>query len=167
MERQPVSKWVEVVSSPAGEFTVAATARGICAVGLPGSPAPGRADPGAGDVAREIARAGASQLAEYLAGRRWRFDLPLDAGGTEFQRAAWRVLADIAAGETITYGEQARRLGRPGAARAAGAANGANPVPIVVPCHRVVASTSLGGYAGGLALKIWLLDHERAATVCA
>lgn len=102
------------------------------------------------------------QLAEYFAGERQHFELTLDPHGTEFQRAAWQQLRGIAYGETITYGEQARRLGDARKSRAVGAANGRNPLPIVVPCHRVVgANGSLTGFAGGLDTKAWLLDHER------
>ena len=103
------------------------------------------------------------QLVEYFAGERTEFDLPLDPGGTEFQRSAWAELARIPFGETISYGEQARRLGDANKSRAVGAANGKNPLPIVVPCHRVVgANGQLTGFAGGLDTKAWLLDHEFA-----
>lgn len=82
--------------------------------------------------------------------------------GTPFQRAVWRALMDIPAGKTESYGEMARRLGKPGASRAVGLANGANPISIVVPCHRVIgASGKLTGYGGGLWRKQWLLEHER------
>ncbi len=107
----------------------------------------------------------AEQLQEYFAGTRQRFALPLDLGGTEFQRRAWLALAEIPYGETRSYGEQARRLGVPRAARAVGAANGANPLPIVLPCHRLVgADGSLTGFGGGLDTKRWLLQHEGATT---
>lgn len=103
------------------------------------------------------------QLAEYFAGERTEFDLPLDPVGTDFQRSAWAELARIPFGETISYGEQARRLGDANKSRAVGAANGRNPLPIVVPCHRVVgANGKLTGFAGGLDTKAWLLDHEFA-----
>src|SRR3954471_18206117 len=101
------------------------------------------------------------QLREYFAGERTRFILSLRMEGTEFQRAVWRALLDIEYGETISYGELARRIGRPGASRAVGLANGRNPVSIVVPCHRVVGSTgSLTGYGGGMERKRFLLDLE-------
>jgi methylated-DNA-[protein]-cysteine S-methyltransferase len=106
--------------------------------------------------------AAVAQLAEYFAGTRTEFHVPLDPEGTEFQRAAWQVLRTIPYGETMSYGEQAGRLGDPNKARAVGAANGRNPISIIVPCHRVVgASGSLTGFAGGLAAKAWLLGHER------
>lgn len=93
--------------------------------------------------------------------------LRVDLGGTPFQRDVWAALRAIPAGTTTTYGELARRIGRPRAVRAVGAANGANPVSIVVPCHRVVGKDGLRGYAGGLARKEWLLAHERAVTPAA
>jgi methylated-DNA-[protein]-cysteine S-methyltransferase len=103
-----------------------------------------------------------AQLAEYFAGTRRTFDLALDPAGTDFQLRAWTALRTIPYGQTISYGEQAAELGEPGAARAVGAANGRNPLSIVVPCHRVVAASgALTGFAGGLDTKAWLLDHER------
>jgi methylated-DNA-[protein]-cysteine S-methyltransferase len=107
-------------------------------------------------------RAAAAQLEEYFAGTRIAFDLPLALGGTEFQRRVWNALLEVGYGETTTYGALARRLGSPAAVRAVGAANGANPVSIVVPCHRIVgADGRLTGYGGGLWRKEWLLAHER------
>jgi len=103
----------------------------------------------------------ADQLDEYFAGSRVEFDLPLDPDGTAFQQDAWKALRTIPFGETISYGEQARRLGDKNKSRAVGAANGKNPIPIVVPCHRVVGSNGhLTGFAGGIEIKAWLLDHE-------
>ena len=101
------------------------------------------------------------QLAAYFAGERLEFDLPLDACGTPFQRRVWQALTEIPYGGTSTYGEIARRLGRPRAARAVGGANHRNPLPVVVPCHRVIgAGGSLTGYAGGLRIKRFLLELE-------
>ncbi|MFC2991203.1 methylated-DNA--[protein]-cysteine S-methyltransferase [Halomonas tibetensis] len=100
------------------------------------------------------------QVLAYLDGRRRSFSLPLAPGGSDFQRQVWAALLRIPWGETRTYGELARRLGREGAARAVGAANGANPLPLLIPCHRVVAASGLGGYSGGLALKRRLLEME-------
>jgi len=103
----------------------------------------------------------ARQLDQYFAGERTEFDLPLAPIGTEFQQQAWTALRSIPFGETISYGEQARRLGDKNKSRAVGAANGRNPIPIVVPCHRVVGSNGhLTGFAGGLGVKAWLLEHE-------
>ena len=101
------------------------------------------------------------QLDEYFAGERTAFDIAVDLEGTRFQVAAWRSLAQIPFGSTTTYGRQAATLGIPTAARAIGAANGANPVCIVLPCHRVIGSDgSLTGFGGGLEVKQWLLEHE-------
>lgn len=101
------------------------------------------------------------ELSEYAAGRRTTFDLPLAFGGSEWQKAVWRELTRIPFGETRSYGEIADNLGRPGAARAVGAANAANHLPLVVPCHRVIsADGTLGGFNGGLHLKTRLLEHE-------
>jgi len=103
-------------------------------------------------------------LDAYFADGATTFDLPLDLRGSAFQRAVWVALRAIPPGETITYAELARRIGRPGAARAVGSAVARNPVSIVVPCHRVVGSDgSLTGYAGGVERKQWLLAHEREA----
>lgn len=104
------------------------------------------------------------QLAEYFAGERRSFALPLRPKGTAFQQRVWRVLAEVPFGATASYGELARRAGE-GSARAVGAANARNPFTIVWPCHRVVgADGTLTGYAGGLDRKAWLLDFERALT---
>ncbi|WP_111655447.1 methylated-DNA--[protein]-cysteine S-methyltransferase [Isoalcanivorax indicus] len=104
------------------------------------------------------------QLAEYFAGQRTRFELPLAASGTPFQQQVWRRLCDIPFGATASYADIAARLDNPRAVRAVGAANGRNPLAIVVPCHRVIGRDgSLTGYAGGLARKRWLLAHEAAA----
>jgi methylated-DNA-[protein]-cysteine S-methyltransferase len=108
----------------------------------------------------------ARQLAEYFAGRRRRFDLKLAPEGTAFQRRVWRELTAIPYGETISYSELARRIGNARALRAVGLANGSNPLPIVIPCHRVIGSNgSLTGYGGGLAIKRALLDLERGQTL--
>jgi methylated-DNA-[protein]-cysteine S-methyltransferase len=103
------------------------------------------------------------ELKEYFAGKRRRFGFALAPEGTPFQRAVWREIGKVACGETITYAELARRAGRPGAARAAGAATGRNPVSVIVPCHRIVGSDGrLTGYAGGLPRKKALLALEGA-----
>jgi methylated-DNA-[protein]-cysteine S-methyltransferase len=103
----------------------------------------------------------AAQLDAYFAGERARFDVPLNAVGTDFQRRVWAALLEIPYGETISYGELARRIGNPNASRAVGLANGRNPISIIVPCHRVIgAKGDLTGYGGGLERKVWLLEHE-------
>jgi len=95
-------------------------------------------------------------------------DLPVETGGTEFQGKVWRALRTIPCGETWSYGDLARRIGKPSAVRAVGLANGSNPIAIVVPCHRVIGSDgSLTGYGGGLDRKRWLLTHEHAAAAAA
>lgn len=102
------------------------------------------------------------QLKEYFAGQRKKFEVPIDPMGTDFQKAVWKELSKVPYGKTINYGEQAKRLGKPNAARAVGAANGKNPIGIIVPCHRVIgASGSLTGFAGGLDKKKFLLELER------
>ena len=106
---------------------------------------------------------GRAELLEYFRGKRRAFDLPLDPRGTPFQRRVWEALAAVPYGETVTYGALARRAGSPKAVRAVGQANHRNPLPILLPCHRVVgADGSLTGYAGGLELKRFLLDLEGA-----
>jgi methylated-DNA-[protein]-cysteine S-methyltransferase len=116
------------------------------------------AQPGANAPLEE----GERQLGEYFAGKRTRFDLPLEPAGSEFQRSVWERLREIPFGSTWSYRELALRVGNPGAARAVGSANGRNPLCIFIPCHRVVrASGDLGGYAGGMERKAFLLGLER------
>jgi methylated-DNA-[protein]-cysteine S-methyltransferase len=104
----------------------------------------------------------AAQLADYFAGRRLAFDLPLTPVGTAFQQKVWRALRDIPYGRTTTYGEIATGLGQPTASRAVGLANGRNPIAVIVPCHRVIgANGTLTGFGGGLPRMRWLLEHER------
>ena len=104
----------------------------------------------------------AAQLAEYFTGRRRAFELPLEPRGTPFQRTVWDALLALPYGQTTSYGALARAIGQPDAVRAVGTANGANPLPIVIPCHRVIgADGSLTGYGGSLPVKRWLLALER------
>ncbi|MBL9032058.1 MAG: methylated-DNA--[protein]-cysteine S-methyltransferase [Phycisphaerae bacterium] len=125
----------------------------------PHTPPADRSDPDAKRLLDLVQR----QLDDYFAGTRRTFDLPLAPRGTPFQRAVWDALREIPFGTTLSYGALARRLGRPDAARAVGAANGANPIAIIIPCHRVSnAAGDLHGYGGGLGRKRWLLDHEQA-----
>ena len=149
------------MASPVGELTLLAGDDGLAAVlwqdERPGRVVAGPAEPGG----HPMLDAAQDQLNAYFEGRLRRFDLPLDFRGTDFQRAVWRALLDIPYGETRSYGEIARALGRPGASRAVGAANGRNPISIVAPCHRVIGSGGgLTGFAGGLAAKTWLLRLE-------
>ncbi|MEL6981121.1 MAG: methylated-DNA--[protein]-cysteine S-methyltransferase [Actinomycetota bacterium] len=152
------------VESPIGPLVVAADAWGLRRILFPdqGRAAElpeGEVDP---DPDHPTLLAAAQQLGEYFEGARTSFELALHPIGSEFQQLAWRALADIPYGQTITYREQAEAIGRPGATQAVGAANGANPLPIVVPCHRVVgADGSLIGFGGGLETKRQLLDLEQ------
>ncbi len=145
--------------SPLGPLVVEATDEGICGVRFGGSERPRAAISAASRRHLEDALAA---LADYFAGRPPRLPA-LAAGGTPFQRRVWRELLAIPFGELRTYGELAARVGCPGGARAVGGANQANPIAVLVPCHRVVASGGrLGGYAGGREAKRWLLAHEAA-----
>ena len=118
----------------------------------------------AADEAPPVLRGAAAQLAEYFAGSRTDFDLPLAPAGTDFQHRVWALLRQIPYGTTRSYGQLAAELGAPGASRAVGLANGRNPVSIVVPCHRVIgASGAITGYGGGVERKQALLDLERRA----
>ena len=153
------------VTTPIGDLRVVASDDGIREIRLP---LPERAVPAraAENPDHPILREARRQLGEYFAGERRGFDLPLDVEGTPFQRAVWDALVEVPYGATESYGELAGRIGRPGAARAVGAANGRNPVPIVVPCHRVIgADGALVGYGGpseaGLAMKRWLIQLEQ------
>lgn len=113
-----------------------------------------------GHGAPPVLKDAATQLEEYFARERTEFDIPMELDGTSFQKQVWAELSRIPYGTTISYGELARRVGRPKGPRAVGQANGRNPVPIIVPCHRVVASNGLGGYGGGLPMKRALLAVE-------
>ena len=156
--------------SPIGSCRVASTAAGLAYVELPHSDGRGldgwlrRCAPGA-EVRDAFApnRSAISQLLEYLEGKRTAFDVVLDLRGTPFQKRVWAALLEIPYGDTRSYQEIARSVGSPRAVRAVGAANGANPISLVVPCHRVIASDgTLGGYGGGLGLKARLLAMERS-----
>lgn len=154
--------WYDRFDTIIGPLTIAADAHGLRHVlfarnrhGDPQGPAWRHAPDKLAD-----ARA---QLEEYFAGKRMEFQLALHLIGTPFQRKAWHALADIPYGRTRSYGEQARRIGAPAAVRAVGAANGRNPLPIVLPCHRVIgADGSLTGFGGGLEIKAALLRLEGA-----
>jgi len=158
------------VPMPVGDILVAGTERGVCALiiaahgeMLMARDALQRYCPAAPLVPDADALADtARQLAEYLDGARRAFDLPLDLGGTPFQRRVWELLREIPYGETVTYRDLALALGQPHGAQAVGRAVGRNPVSIIVPCHRVLGSDGgLTGYMWGVHVKRWLLDHER------
>lgn len=150
------------IDSPVGRLLLAGTADALHFLSFPAGhkafgPRPGWVPD---DAPFAVAR---RQLEAYFAGRLRRFDLPLHLGGTPFQRLHWHYLATIPHGETRSYAQVAAALGRPNAARAVGAANGANPLPILLPCHRVLgADGTLTGFGGGVATKAWLLRHESA-----
>jgi len=152
------------VDSPIGRLTIVASDHGLRAVLWPDDdPVRVRLADTRERPDHRVVQLAATQLAEYFAGDRRSFDVPLDVVGTDFQRSAWDALCTIDYGTTVSYGEQAARMGDRRKARAVGAANGRNPVSIVVPCHRVVgADGSLTGFAGGVETKAWLLAHERA-----
>ena len=148
------------IDSPVGPLLVAAGPDGLRHIRFAESGAPARTEPGwrRDDQLLSEAR---TQLAAWFAGERRDFSLALAPRGTPFRIRVWALLAEIPWGTTTTYGALAQRLGKPGSARAVGAANGANPLPIVVPCHRVIgADGALTGFGGGLAAKRWLLAHE-------
>jgi len=151
--------------SPIGPLLLIASPRGIRGVHLQadrhGPTAP--ATDWRRDDAYPLLETLKNQLAEYFAGMRKTFDVPLDLAGTEFQRTVWQGLCTIPYGSTISYAALAQRIANPRAIRAVGLANGRNPVSIIVPCHRVIgANGSLTGYSGGLANKRYLLDLEAA-----
>jgi methylated-DNA-[protein]-cysteine S-methyltransferase len=153
--------WHEI-DSPIGRLLLAGDGTSLIQMCFQSGPRP--LQPQGGWVADPAPFRGVmAQLSEYFAGRRRRFDLPLAPRGTEFQRRVWRALTEIPYGKTISYGELARRIDKPSASRAVGLANGANPLPIIVPCHRVIgADGSLTGFGGGLPIKRKLLALEGA-----
>ncbi len=152
-----------VIESPVGELTIVASDDGLRAILWPDDdPKRVRLTDVVDDANHPVIEAAVSQLGEYFAGARTDFDVALDPVGTEFQRAAWDALRTIDYGTTVSYGEQAERMGDRRKARAVGAANGRNPISIIVPCHRVVgANGALTGFAGGVDTKAWLLAHEQ------
>jgi methylated-DNA-[protein]-cysteine S-methyltransferase len=152
-----------VTPTPIGHLLVAGDSEWLHFVGLPGSfdesglDAERRGTPDAVDEA-------VNQIDAYFEQQLRTFSLPLQPSGTDFQRRVWSALADISYGGTESYGQLAVRVGNPKACRAVGLANGRNPIPLILPCHRVIGSNgSLTGYGGGLELKRWLLEHEASA----
>ncbi len=147
------------IQSPVGPLRVVADEDALVAIlflrnGKPADESPEGSTP--------VLDAAIAQLGEYFAGKRTTFELPLRPEGTDFQRAVWHALGDIELGETCADSDIARAVGRPDAVRAVGAANGQNPISIVIPCHRVIGKNgTLTGYGGGLENKRWLLDHEK------
>ena len=156
--------------TPVGRLILVATEAGLTSVALPAQgprePRPPDGSPSPHPAAQSTLAEARRQLDEYFAGRRRVFSLPLDIQGTPFQRRVWDVLAHIPYGHTLTYGDVASQIRQPTAMRAVGAASGQNPLPIVVPCHRVVGRHGrLGGYGGGLAMKQALLVLEGSRLV--
>jgi methylated-DNA-[protein]-cysteine S-methyltransferase len=149
-----------VTPTPVGHMLVAGDSEWLHFIGLPQSFDESALDPdrrGTPDSVEEAVH----QIEAYFDHGLRNFELPLQPAGTEFQRRVWFALGDIGYGETESYGQLAARVGNPKACRAVGLANGRNPIPLVLPCHRVIGSNgSLTGYGGGLDLKKWLLDHE-------
>ena len=153
--------WFDAFNTPIGKLTIAADDSGLRFVLFENNKydVPGRQDwrrdAGATQLVRE-------QFLQYFAGERQIFNLPLNPTGTEFQKKTWATLAQIPFGQTWSYSELAAKIALPKAVRAVGAANGRNPLPIILPCHRVIgANGSLTGFGGGLPTKKWLLEHER------
>jgi methylated-DNA-[protein]-cysteine S-methyltransferase len=162
--------WVHSFQTPLGTIHIASTDKGLAMLTLPGgssdwfhkeiaSKFPGHEVVEGGTANRKVER----QVGEYFAGRRRRFDLPLDLRAAPFHQKVLKEVARIPYGETKTYGDIARAIRNPGASRAVGTANARNLIPIVIPCHRVVGSTGLGGYGGGLDMKKFLLRLESVA----
>jgi methylated-DNA-[protein]-cysteine S-methyltransferase len=170
--RRIAISYYDVIDSPLGQLFIGGSGAGLHRIDFldDGRDEAGRVallERESGDAPARDPRAAApaaEQLREYFASQREHFDVPLAARGTEFQRRVWEALCSIPYGETASYGEIARAIGRPGASRAVGAANGRNPISIVVPCHRVVgAAGALTGYGGGLDRKARLLSLEARA----
>jgi methylated-DNA-[protein]-cysteine S-methyltransferase len=147
--------------SPVGELILAASENALTAVYFPTSRGLPQVEPDS--QANDVLLRAQCQLSQYFARTRTTFDLPLDPGGSAFERRVWEALRRVPYGATVSYGELARRLGDVRATRAVGAANAKNPIPVIVPCHRVVGSRGeLVGFGGGLDRKRWLLEHEGA-----
>lgn len=160
----PAPLCFKTVDSPVGELTLVASGQSLCMLLFPNAHSQAGMRGGAWlrDDAHPVLCRAQQQLGEYFSGRRKQFDLPLKPQGTVFQIKAWRELQKIPYGQTISYGEQARAMGDAKKARAVGMANGRNPLPVIVPCHRVIgASGDLTGFGGGLKVKEFLLSHER------
>ena len=145
------------LETPIGRLVLECDGDVLIGVWLPHERRHGRRD---ADDVPPVLKEAATQLEEYFAGERRDFDVPMELDGTPFQQEVWAELSRIPYGETISYGELARRVGRPNGPRAVGQANGRNPIPIIVPCHRVLASNGIGGYGGGLKVKRALLAIE-------
>ena len=154
--RGMLMRYVMRVDSPVGAMWLVQDGDALVELRLPGD-APPEGEPAETALLKEAAW----QMTEYFAGRRAHFDLPLKPEGTAFRRAVWAALLEIPAGKTASYGDIARAIGKPKASRAVGSANHLNPLPVIIPCHRVIGSGgALVGYGGGLDLKQKLLELE-------
>ena len=165
MSKSTQSYVSKTIPSPVGRLTLVASDKGLAAV-LWENDSPRRVPLAitGEDSKHPVLREAERQLKEYFAGKRTSFDLPLDFHGTDFQKRVWKALLKIPFGETRSYAQIARALGKPTAMRAVGAANGKNPISIIAPCHRVIGKDgTLTGFAGGLKAKAHLLALERAA----
>lgn len=152
--KQSNTGFIGSIETPLGFLEVRASDKGVTFVGFVEALSPSQVNGIVEDALR--------QLEEYFAGKRRDFDIPLDATGTGFQKDVWRTLVEVPYGETVSYQWIAEQLNNPKAVRAVGAANGKNPIAIVVPCHRIIGKNgTLTGYAGGLDRKAWLLSHEQ------
>jgi methylated-DNA-[protein]-cysteine S-methyltransferase len=156
--------WME---SPVGKLLLAADEDGLLEIAFADGRTAPIVDPSwidlSGTRGGALLNEPARQLRAFFAGQLRDFDLPLKPRGTAFQQRVWKLLREIPFGQTISYGELARRTGNPAASRAVGLANGSNPISIVIPCHRVIGSNGkLTGYGGGLENKRWLIDFERS-----
>jgi methylated-DNA-[protein]-cysteine S-methyltransferase len=152
--------------TPIGELTIAGESEVLRFIYFPTGKMTARPEPHWEEAERGVVRETVQQLDAYFARKLRAFDLPLGPQGTDFQKEVWRELERIAYGETISYGELARRIGNPAASRAVGLANGRNPIPIVIPCHRVIGSNGkLTGFGGGLPVKESLLALEARQAV--
>lgn len=156
------SMFYSKIESPIGELLLTADERGLTGLFMNAKAEIPDSSSSRNDAVFHEAK---RQIDAYFAGTLKVFDLPIVFTGTPFQNEVWKALCEIPFGETLSYGSMARRVGRPAASRAVGAANGRNPISIIVPCHRVIgADGSLTGYGGGMDRKRWLLHHEGALT---
>ncbi len=152
------------MKSPIGILTLIASPKGLSCLLFSQSPIPQslREKSIVDSQENQIITTSKTQLEEYFAGQRDTFTVPLDLVGTPFQVQVWKSLTKVKFGATRSYSEQASSIGRPTAVRAVGSANGKNPVAIILPCHRIIASDgSIGGFSGGIKNKMWLLKHEQ------
>lgn len=148
------------MKSPIGEITLVSSDDALVALYVNDELTP-KKDLAKKNNTHEILILAEQQLNEYFQGRRKKFDLPLDPEGTEFQNKAWKALVSIPYGKVWSYGQQAESLKSPKAQRAVGGANGKNPIPVIIPCHRVIGSTGkLTGFSGGMSMKVYLLKLE-------